>query len=573
MLNKSKSTAIYFILVVITLFPLTLYVHAGVGATLNVSISAPPNLTQFTQRQAFNITSKVKCQVSNCNIVYATPRYNITGSLPNTPINSSATGLTPLAIEISMYALNRWNRTYDISGADEAVGIATDVNDSVYIVGDENANADIRIMKLNSTGKSIWNRTFNPGGTDTAGDVVLDRNGNIYVIGNTASDIYIMKLSNAGNSIWNRTWAPSGSALTDTGRGIALDNNSNVYIVGRTNANVFFAKLNNTGGSIWNRTYNPAGSDDGTGIVLDKGGNVYIAAQRTDANFNMFIIKVNNTGGSIWNRTYNPGTTDRAKGITIDNQRNIYVIGDHDSATTLMKINSTGGSIWNRTLNLAGSDIGRGITIDKENNLYVVGDFNGNVYISILKLDVDGFNIWNKTYNPGTTDVGNSITIDKNNDIYIAGGATNTNADWHIMKFDNSLSYNTCGNLTINAVCTFKWRINATSLGGYKIGVYYNSTGLAAVNVTDNLTIRVGAPQAGADSCTPPPSGDWIITDICFKSNTNIALSGAGAKIIINTGGKLICDRCNVTNLGRRANRTILGATAEKLVRKGATMV
>ncbi len=98
-----------------------------------------------------------------------------------------------------------WNRTYNPGTTDAAQGVAIDSSNNIYVVGYRvvlDLDLDWVIMKINATGNSIWNRTYNPTVADAALGVAIDSSNNIYAVGqsrDTDVNWVIMKLENSRN--------------------------------------------------------------------------------------------------------------------------------------------------------------------------------------------------------------------------------------------------------------------------------------------------------------------------------------------------------------------------------------
>src|SRR3990172_9479649 len=125
-----------------------------------------------------------------------------------------------------------------------------------------------------------------------------------------------------------------GSASSDAGYGIAVDTGGNVYVTGRSNAtwngpaaqsplnaysgsgngDIVVLKLNTGGAYQWHTFYGSANDDNGYGIAVDAGGNVYVtggsfATWGTPLNaysgdYYIVVLKLNTSGAYQWHTFY-----------------------------------------------------------------------------------------------------------------------------------------------------------------------------------------------------------------------------------------------------------------------------
>ncbi len=314
---------------------------------------------------------------------------------------------------------------------DQALAVAIDGNDNIYITGVTNSNwgspvrpytsspYDAFVAKLNPAGTLVWNTFLGGGGTDSGEGIALDVNGNVYVVGQSnatwgsplrhfsdVTDGFAAKLSPTGELIWNTFLGGSG---IDSLSGIAVDGMENVYVAGVTwtswgfpvldysgQADAFAAKLSPGGTLLWNSFLGAGGLDVGSGVALDGSGNIYVAGDSdtawgspvrdytalTDA----FVAELSPSGGLEWN-TFVGGTGyDGDIGIALDGNGNIYIAGaTHNPWASpnppangpddafAAKLSPTGGLLWNTFLGGSGYDYASAVALDPNGNAYVAG--------------------------------------------------------------------------------------------------------------------------------------------------------------------------------------------------------
>jgi hypothetical protein len=222
----------------------------------------------------------------------------------------------------------------DSAGDAVVVGVTTSTNFPVttnaiqtnYFAG----LYDIFITKLSPDGASrLFSTYLGDYGDDEAARVALDISGNIYVTGLTTStnfpvlttnspaanvlcstnsgvqDAFVIKLDPSGTNVIY--WTFLGGILDDEGWSIISDTNGSAYVVGLTSStnfpttnafqasvsgltnDAFVLKLNPLGTAIDFSTYfGGVDADNGFGIALDGGGNVYISGTTVSTNFPVY---------------------------------------------------------------------------------------------------------------------------------------------------------------------------------------------------------------------------------------------------------------------------------------------
>ena len=183
------------------------------------------------------------------------------------------------------------------------------------------------VTKLNLMGTGLVYSTY-LGGTsyDSGYGIAVDSSGNAFVTGNTTStnfpttsgayqttsgggglyDAFVTKLNATGTGLVYSTYL--GGSGNDQGYGIALDSNGYAYVTGSTQSTDFpvsagayqmiFGGSGSLGGDAFVTALNPTGTgllystylggstdDDGWGIAVDSGGNVYVTGETHSTNF------------------------------------------------------------------------------------------------------------------------------------------------------------------------------------------------------------------------------------------------------------------------------------------------
>lgn len=220
----------------------------------------------------------------------------------------------------------------------------------------------------------------------------------------------------------------SGTEEIDVGRKIAVDGSGHVYVTGRTlsfdfptlnpfqgsiagNFDIFVTKLDPSGSSVIYSTYlGGSGRDEAYAIVVDAGGNAYVAGRAifsfdfpiTAGAFqtgygggfrDCVVTKLNPAGNTLLYSTFLGGSScDSCTGMAVDAAGNAYVTGftassNFPTAAPLQpahagsfdgfvsKLDPTGSTlVYSTYFGGSGSDDGIDITVDGAGNVYLTGD-------------------------------------------------------------------------------------------------------------------------------------------------------------------------------------------------------
>ncbi len=324
--------------------------------------------------------------------------------------------------------------------------------------------SDMGITKFNPTGTTNVYSTYLGGiSQDQPHSMVVDAQGNLYIAGRTYSQDF--PIQGTGTSHNGRSdivvvkLNPNGTLNASRFVGGSADDGVNI-----SSAYGVIQSLKHT-----------YADDARSEILLDNGGNVYVAASTKSGNFPMVnatknnltgvqdgvVFKLNNALTSILWSTYIGGSSvDAAYVLALNKaESSVYVSGGTASA------NFTGsGGLWNTyqggaadgfiqkyanggsyglqratLIGRGGYDQCFGIQVDDENNVYVTGNtlggsfpVTGGVYNNanssqfVMKLDSNlSTNIFSTVYGSGTSAVTNitpvAFLVDTCQNIYISG--------------------------------------------------------------------------------------------------------------------------------------------------------
>jgi uncharacterized delta-60 repeat protein len=311
-------------------------------------------------------------------------------------------------VQYNSSGTKQWTNQLGSSSRDSANGVATDSSGNVYVTGttywklDGNTsagNADLFVVKYNSSGTKQWTKQLGTEKTDEARGVATDSSGNVYVTGYTdggldgntsagRSDLFVVKYNSSGTKQWTKQL---GTWDSDFANGVATDSSGNVYVTGSTyrnldgntsagNADLFVVKYNSSGTKQWTKQLGSSSRDYANGIVTDSSGSVYVSGttyggldgNTSAGNADLFVVKYNSSGTKQWTKQLGTSSTDTANGVATDSSGNVYVAGGTyggldgntsagDNDLFVVKYNSSGTKQWTKQLGTSSTDSANGI--------------------------------------------------------------------------------------------------------------------------------------------------------------------------------------------------------------------
>jgi Ca2+-binding RTX toxin-like protein len=319
-----------------------------------------------------------------------------------------------------------------------------------------NGGFDVFVTKLGPGGTALSYSTFLGGSEDDRGlGIAVDGSRHAFVTGITSSpnfpttagafdqtynggfeDAFVTKLGPTGAALSYSTFL--GGSGAEVGTGIAVDGAGAAYVTASTSSgdfpttpgafdrthnggfdDAFVAKLGPTGAALSYSTFlGGSGTDDGTGIAVDRAGAAYVTGSTSSREFptspgafdrthnggdDAFVTKLGPAGAALSYSTFLEGSEDDfGAGIAVDGSGHAFVTGITSSPnfpTTagafdqtyngfpgrfptedafVTKLGTTGAALGYSTyLGGSGHDQGIGIAVDGAGAAYVTG-FTGD---------------------------------------------------------------------------------------------------------------------------------------------------------------------------------------------------
>ncbi|GAB2955649.1 hypothetical protein GCM10027048_21920 [Hymenobacter coalescens] len=358
-----------------------------------------------------------------------------------------------------------WAQRHGGSGNDEALGLATDPQGNLLVVGTFTGTAtfgagagavalasagadDVFLSKFDPNGALLWARRLGSASTsaengyavatDSLGHVVItgDYRDGATIDGSTTtlaggggSDVFIVKFDAAGALLWARRGTSAGT--TDAGRAVAIDRAGNVLVTGsfretmtfdggsspalrlrsRASADLFVVKYDRNGAALWARLGTGGASEIGRALATDRRGNAYLLTSYRDSAY--FLGAANDSV-----RVRNPA-------------------GNGDDIA-LVQYSRAGAVQWIRSDGGAGSDESIALATDEQNNVYAVSYFQltarygpagtgvtftsaGTSDVAVASYTSGGAFRWAQRLGGPSNDIGYAAAVDGTGQLAVAG--------------------------------------------------------------------------------------------------------------------------------------------------------
>jgi hypothetical protein len=423
---------------------------SGANVT-NVAVACSPWTRQFGTTFGDTAQAVTTDAAGNIFVAGRTDLGDIDGGGPDTPAGGSDLFLA----KYSSNGSRVWIRQLGTSGQDFAYGVATDSGGNTYVVGTTDSDldgagsqvfgggADAFVVKYDADGALVWIRQLGNVDYEEAMGVAMDGSNNVYITGSTSGDIdnvgppapagianvFLAKYNANGTQQWVRQF---GSATEEKAYGVTVSG-TNVYLTGYTYGDldgagpggsayidIFLASYDTDGNQQWISQVGSSVIDVGFRLAVDGGGNIYVTGYTTGdldgagagtnaGGADMFVARFNASGTLTRVTQIGTATNNFGSGIAVDAAGNVYLAGytwvnppdDYGDLQTI-RINADGTIAWTQGLATPYTDGAFGLDIAlRGNDVYVAGttagDLDGNTNASvgggdafIVKYDTSG---------------------------------------------------------------------------------------------------------------------------------------------------------------------------------------
>jgi uncharacterized delta-60 repeat protein len=207
--------------------------------------------------------------------------------------NGGGVGQDYATVKYSSAGSLLWSKIYNGpgNGEDQPASIKVDASGSVYVAGSSvgsGTGQDYALVKYTTSGTQSWVKRYHNGSFDQALGLAVDNCDGIYITGvsrtsNNALVYRTLKYNTAGTIQWIKSYGDGTYPGTHENVAIAVDATCNVYLAGSDNltdkARYVIIKYSSTGAQLWQNWYQSGATsnDLAVAIAVNGSGNVYVA--------------------------------------------------------------------------------------------------------------------------------------------------------------------------------------------------------------------------------------------------------------------------------------------------------
>ena len=364
------------------------------------------------------------------------------------------TGLLAFQLPAAQAQNIGWVRQFGSPQHDAAVSVAVDPTGHVYVAGwtdgalpgqtSAGGPRDSFVRKYGPDGTETWTRQFGTPRTDLAMAVAVDPARHVYVVGQVDGalpgqssagefDAYVRKYDPDGGAAWTRQFGGPG---TDAAAGLVVEPGGDVYVAGWVYGalpgqsptgqfDAFLRRYDSNGAESWTRQFGTPDHDRAVRASLVTTGDVEVAAggSRGNTRRDAFVHRFGPGGAAGPSRRLQAADTDDVRGVAMDPPGNIHAVGqtdpDHGHAF-VRKSDPSGSLIWERDLHLGDDEtIVVDVAVDPAGDVYVAGQVAADVFVR--KYDRNGRELWTSRLGTPDNDIASALIVDPTGTVYLVG--------------------------------------------------------------------------------------------------------------------------------------------------------
>ena len=313
------------------------YTITGFGeAAIIVILNREDPSELWTQRFGdVGIDGGMALAVDTAGDVFLTGRFSGMVDFGGGPLTSAGGDYDAFVAKFDSDGAHLWSSGFGDSLIEEGLGIALDVGGNAVLTGGfvgtvdfgggaltSAGSGDIFVAKYDPSGGHVWSQRFGATQDDRGYAVAVDGAGDVVVTGefqdsvdfgggtlpSDSVDVFVAKFDTDGNHVWSKRL---GDSWVDRGFAIAVDTSVNVVVTGTFGDTVdfgggpltsagsddgFVAKYGSAGNHLWSRRFGDTSADWGTGIAVDRAGNVFVTGSVSN---DMFLVRYDQSGNQF----------------------------------------------------------------------------------------------------------------------------------------------------------------------------------------------------------------------------------------------------------------------------------
>ncbi len=248
--------------------------------------------------------------------------------------------------------------------ADGGYAVAGSTNSTNGDVSDNHGSIDLWLVKLDASGNKQWAKTFGGSDDEEAKGIIASSDGGYVITGNTFStdgdvtsnhgeaDIWVLKLNSSGTIQWSKTFGGSGideslSIITTDEGGYAIAGNTKSSDGDNTgnhgDSDIWLLKLDASGTKQWSKTYGGSDRDEGSSIITTADGGYAIAGMtastdgdvsgiNNDGDDYAWIVKLDALGSVTWTKVFGGSSYDYASSLVATSSGQ-YIVSGYTAST------------------------------------------------------------------------------------------------------------------------------------------------------------------------------------------------------------------------------------------------
>ena len=309
-----------------------------------------------------------------------------------------------------------WTRAYG-SPFSDSYASAIETSDTNYVVaytrGLTTGNADIGLIKINSSGDTVWTKSFGSMTVDGCYDIEQTSDNGFVLAGWTysgggGSDVYVIKTDASGDTMWSRVY---GGNEDEYGYAIEQTSDNGYIIAGYTNSygtgsyDTYIIKTDMNGDTLWTDVLGGDADDFAYGVMQASDSNYIVVGATwsfgpgTPDNSNSFLVKYNISGDTIWTTNSGGNFNERSYSLCQTLNTDIIIAGYTDSYGAggfdiyLLKIDNSSDTLWTTTYGGVDNDFAYSIIQNSDTGYTIAGSTlsygAGDYDVILLRTDPD----------------------------------------------------------------------------------------------------------------------------------------------------------------------------------------